>query len=137
MQDTPNQVRAVRELQDAPQVQPQMPPAPEKAPPPVGKSDTNRPIIITAVILGIGILLFAFLYVKSSMQPKEEALVRPTPTIIPTPTPPPNLSRISTTSAFISYSEEVASFSAILNGFTLQDSTLTPPVLDVELNLSP
>lgn len=92
-------------------------------------------VMIIGGLLVIGILIFAFLYMRSAMPPKEEAPVAITPTTLLSPTPPPNLSRLSTTSAFLSYTEEVASFSAILSAFSLQDATLVPPILDIELDL--
>lgn len=108
-------------------------------PPPAGARPSpliNKNIImIVAGVLGLGILIFGFLYLRSSTPPKEEVPVAVTPTTLPSPTPPPNLSRLSTTSAFMRYSDEVASFSAILNAFRLQDATLVPPILDIELDL--
>lgn len=104
-------------------------PTPEK---PTG--DRKKLIIVISAVLGIGILLFGILYFQS-LQPIEEMPSTPTPTEVPTPTPTPNVSRIATTSAFRSFSEEVASFSATLNSFTIQDSTLAPPLLDLELGL--
>lgn len=95
----------------------------------------NKLLMGVAGVIALGILIFGFLYVRSSMPAKVEAPVAITPTEIPTPTPQPNLSRISTTSAFLSYVEDVASFSGIINSFTLQDATLAPPILDIELEL--
>ncbi|MEK7532813.1 MAG: hypothetical protein AAB542_00060 [Patescibacteria group bacterium] len=96
---------------------------------------SNKRIRIIAAFLVLGIVVSGFLYIRSSKPPEEVAPVEVTPTAVPSPTPPPNLSRISTTSAFRSYSEDVASFSAILNAFALQDATLVPPILDIELEL--
>jgi len=114
-----------------PQSAPPVPPMPKK--PTLGFKD---PKIIIAVVLGIGILLFGFLYVRSTMQPAEAPVAEVTPTINPTPTPALNLSGIASTSAFLKYSEDVSSFSSILNTFNLQDATLAPPILDIEIDLS-
>ncbi len=102
---------------------------------PAQSTRSNRMVLIVAAVLALGILIFGFLYLKSSTQPKEAPMTPIIPTTVPSPTPQPNLSRISTTSAFMGYSEEVASFSAILNAFSLQDGTLIPPILDIELDL--
>lgn len=120
------------------------PPAPVAAPPPPSAPVPQKkpalqlkdPKVIIGIVLGVGILLFGFLYVRSTMQPAEVPVAQVTPTINPTPTPPLNLSGIASTSAFLKYSEDVASFSAILNAFNLQDATLAPPILDTEIDLS-
>lgn len=106
-------------------------PAPPSKPP-----HNNRTYILIGTLLCLAILIAGVLYARSSVPVKEEAPVAVTPTALPTPTPPPNLSRMATTSAFAAYSQEIASFSATLDSFTLQDSTLAPPILDLELNLS-
>lgn len=95
----------------------------------------NKLLMGIAGVIALGILIFGFLYVRSAAPANVEAPVAITPTQIPTPTPQPNLSRISTTSAFLSYVDEVASFSGIINSFSLQDATLVPPILDIELEL--
>lgn len=123
-----------------PPITPPPPVTPGIAPPPTGKTpkpaaSSGKTVMIVAGLLAVGILISGFLYLRSTTPPKEEAVVPATPTIVPTPTQQPNLSRISTTSAFMRYSEEVASFSAVLNAFSLQDSTLVPPILDIELDL--
>lgn len=96
---------------------------------------SNKRMLIIAAFLGIGILVFGFLYIRNNKRPEAAVPIAVTPTEVPSPTPQANLSRISTTSAFLSYSEDVASFSAILNAFALQDATLVPPILDIELEL--
>ena len=118
-------------------------PAPVVAPPPSAPTPQKKPTlqlkdpkVIIAIVLGVGILLFGFFYVRSTMQPDETPVAQVTPTINPTPTPALNLSGIASTSAFLKFSEDVASFSAILNAFNLQDATLTPPILDTEIDLS-
>ncbi len=117
----------------APMVTPPPPaPAPQKKP----ALQLKDPRVIIAIVLGAGILLFGFLYVRSTMQPAEAPAPQVTPTVQPTPTPPLHLSGIASTSAFFKYSEDVASFSAILNAFNLQDATLAPPILDTEIDLS-
>lgn len=109
-------------------VSPGIPPAPK------GISQKKLFMIIGAV-LGIAILISGFFYLQSTRQPpaEPEPIIEPTQT--PTPTPIPNLSRIATTSAFAAFSAEIASFSATLDSFSLQDSTLAPPSLDLELGL--
>lgn len=104
--------------------------------PPVPVTSKRNPIII-ALIIGISIIIAMILFIQSNRSTVSQQQVAVTPTIAPSPTPPQNLSRISTTSAFRAFSEEVASFSAIINSFPLQDGTLTPPVLDTELEFTP
>ncbi|HLD24381.1 MAG TPA: hypothetical protein VJB96_00475 [Patescibacteria group bacterium] len=110
---------------------------PDSDPPASGKpsADRKKRIILIGGLVTVGALLFGFLYF-SSMQPRDETPATPTPTEMPTPTPTPNVSRIATTSAFAAYSAEIASFSATVNSFTLQDSTLAPPILDLDLGLN-
>lgn len=96
---------------------------------------SKRLLLIVTVLLGSALVVVTILYMRS-LQSKEEPLFTPTPTAPPTPTPTPNVSRIATTSAFAAYSEEIASFSATLNSFTLQDSTLAPPILDLNIGLN-
>lgn len=101
---------------------------------------TSKPInplyIIIGAVLCVAILVFGLLYARSTTPATTAPPAAITPTEIPTPTPPPNVSRIATTSAFMVFKEEIGSFSATLNAFSLQDSTLAPPILDLELNLT-
>lgn|GEM_PF-677768 len=135
-QSQPTVVAPVTSPPDTTPVIPGMPPMPpvppKKAAGPIGSK--NILILITA-ILAVGIFLFGFLYVRSSAPAPVEQPAAITPTVLPSPTPQPNLSRISTTSAFMSFSQDIASFSAILNTFALQDPSLVPPILDIELDL--
>lgn len=96
----------------------------------------NPLYIVIGAVLCTAILVFGFLYARSTAPATEAPPAAVRPTEVPTPTPPPNVSRIATTSAFMVFKEEIASFSATLNAFTLQDSTLAPPILDLELNLA-
>lgn len=133
------------ETGEAPRMAPQeavAPPQPVSAPqqpvnhPPKPKAGlSQRTILAIAGILTLGITIFGILYLKSAMPEKEEPIIPVTPTAVPTPTPPPNLSRISSSSAFLEFGAQVASFAAVLNAFTLQDASLTPPILDADLNL--
>lgn len=108
-------------------------------PPPVATSKpprNNKLYILIGGVLCLAILITGVLYARSTVPTTEEVPVAVTPTVLPTPTPPPNLSRIASTSAFGAFVQEIASFSATLESFTLQDSTLAPPILDLELNLT-
>ena len=114
-----------------------LPQAPVPPPiPPVHTSKPNTLYLIIAGVLCVGILIVSMLYLRSSSPEKTEPVATVSPTAIPTPTPPPNISRLASTSAFIAFSEEIASFSAVLDTFTLQDSTLAPPIMDTDLGLS-
>lgn len=88
------------------------------------------PAASIAVLLVIGgYLIFAR---ETGEQAPPSAVV---PITVPSPTPTPNVSRIATTAAFAAFREEVASFSATIRVFNLEDSTLAPPMLDLELGL--
>lgn len=105
------------------------------ATPPKAKS-VNPLYLVIGAVLCVGIVVFGILYARSTTPTTSAPPVAVTPTEIPTPTPPPNVSQIATTTAFIAFKEEIASFSATLNTFSLLDSTLAPPILDLELNLT-
>ncbi len=110
--------------------------APEVSQTPEPKAPlSQKTIIIIGGLLTLAIIVFGFLYIQSSKQAPVEPEPMATPTIVPTPTPPRNLSRIATTSAFAAFGQEIASFAATLDTFSLQDSTLAPPSLDLELGL--
>lgn len=111
------------------------------APPPLPMAASKPPrnnslYILIGGVLCLAILITGVLYARSVAPATQEVPVATTPTVLPTPTPPPNLSRIASTSAFGAFVQEIASFSATLESFTLQDSTLAPPILDLELNLT-
>lgn len=111
-------------------------PAPAAVPPPApGKPKMNSTHLVIAGVLCLGILITSMLYLRTSAKPAPVQTISVTPTMSPTPTPPPHISKIATTSAFAAYSQEVASFSATLDSFTLQDSSLTPPLMDTDLGL--
>lgn len=116
---------------------PQPVPQPQSTtPPPTHKQSSSTLYLIIAGVLCLGILITSMLYLRTSTKPAEVPIVAVTPTVMPTPTPPPNISRIASTSAFAAYAQEIASFSAVLDAFTLQDSTLAPPIMDTDLELS-
>lgn len=60
----------------------------------------------------------------------------PRPTIAATP-PSHRMSGIASTGAFLEFSGEIASLSAILNTFVLQDATLAPPVFETDDTFTP
>lgn len=118
---------------------PQTPPVPaptQEHTPPNTPAKINKRYLIIGILLLLGVIVFGVLYAGSITPAKEEVPATATPAVILTPTPPPNISRIATTSAFTAFSQEIASFSAMLESFTFQDSTLAPPILDLELNLT-
>lgn len=92
-------------------------------------------IPVIGALIGIGILVSGILYARTAMQQSAAPVASVTPTAMPTPVPPQTVSRIATTSAFAAFHDEVASLSAIIKEFTLQDASLVPPVFDVELGL--
>lgn len=80
-------------------------------------------ILVTAGIIG--------LLMKPRVAP---AVPVPTPTpILATPTPTRPLSAVATQSTFLQFASAVASLSAAVSDRTIQDQTLTPPVLSLPL----
>lgn len=95
----------------------------------------NKLILILGIALLLSIIAIGILSMQR-VKPDAVVLSNPTPIEMSTPTPTPNVSNIATTSAFAAYSQEIASFSATINTFSLQDSTLAPPILDLNLGLT-
>ncbi len=104
---------------------------------PIGPRRNTSSIIIAilSVIIVLGIIGFIFMQYNAGKQTTQVA--EPTPTAFPTPTPVLQLSLIATTSAFITFTEHVASLSAQINGFSLQDGALNPPAFDTEITFKP
>lgn len=93
---------------------------------------TRRPLIIVlSVILVIFLGIAVAVKIAGTKKNKPETVV----TIAPRPTPTPEriLSPVATQSAFLALSGHVASLSAGINNFILDDPQLTPPVLDLAL----
>lgn len=105
------------------------------ASPPKKPGLPKNTILLIGGILLLSLVVFSFLFLQSNQTQQSAEPEEIVPTEVLTPTPLPNLSRISTTSAFRAFREEVASFSAVLNTFTLQDPAFTPPVFETELGL--
>jgi hypothetical protein len=92
------------------------------------------------IIIGIFVFMcvvVGILYTRLTANQSDGNTPTPTATVVVTPTPLQRLSAISSTSAFMTYHEAVASFSATLTSFDMQDGGLTPPQLELELGLSP
>lgn len=107
-------------------------------PPPAAKPPRNTSSIIIAILSGIIVLgIIGFIFMQYSAGKETTQVAEPTPTAFPTPTPVLQLSQIATTSAFITFTEHVASLSAQINGFSLQDGALNPPALDTEITFKP
>lgn len=109
------------------------PVTPQQPPVPAHRAPNTSTIIIAILssIIVLGIVGFIFMQYNAGRQTTQVA--EPTPTAFPTPTPVLALSQIATTSAFMSFTERVASLSAQINGFSLQDGALNPPALDTEI----
>lgn len=105
---------------------------------PAPTAPPGKPRMMRYAMVGIVLILvvgIAALYKKTqitSVAPE----VKTTPTSVPTSTPSRHLSAIATTSAFRAFSENVASLSATINAFTLQDGSFTPPALDLDIGFS-
>lgn len=125
------------------------PPAPEFVPPqttppvaPVPPQDTmavikgfaqkyKAQLAIAGIILVI--IVVSTLVASATRRPAPPVVARPTPTPAATPTPIRELSAVASQSAFILFTESVASLSASIQKVNIYDSTLTPPVLDLPL----
>lgn len=92
--------------------------------------------IAIAVFFVLGISVSSLLFIQTANTKNETPLPTGSPTVTLFPSPPSNLSSIASTSAFATFTQEIASFSSILDSFTIQDSTLTPPLMDTDLELS-
>lgn len=96
------------------------------------KMNIPKPMIALLILV---VLAFAatFLFVKLTAKPA--IVVAPSPTIAarPTPTPERLLSPVATQSALLALDAHVASLSAGINNFILDDPQLTPPVIELPL----
>ncbi len=87
-------------------------------------------IALGAVAVGIVIFLFVRQFFVSAPDPVAPT---PTPTMTPTPTPVRPLSNIATSSSFLILEESVASLSAEVSVYRVDDPALTPPDLTLPL----
>ena len=93
---------------------------------------TRRTLIILFSVILVTFLGIAFaLKIAGTKKNKPETAVTITPR--PTPTPERLLSPVATQSAFLALSGHVASLSAGINNFVLDDPQLTPPLIDLPL----
>lgn len=109
---------------------PQVPPAgqPQQMPP----SKNRKPLIITVGIIVL-LLIAAVAYRQIAMQPKDDESPAPTPTATVTPTPIREFSGIANDPAFKELESDVASLSAGLRNYNIQDPSLSPPTLILDL----
>lgn len=112
-------------------------PASVQPPQPVSQHKANPPYML---ILG-AIVLFIVAFVVVGVLTSKTAstiptAVNPMPSIAVTPTPVLQQSALASTSAFLEFSRENASFSGILNAFVLQDPTLTAPLFDTDITFT-
>lgn len=132
---------SVEQPRQAPLIQPEPPPViPQAATPPQTSKPPFVPKKTILIIIGIIVamcIVVGILYTRLTANQSDGNAPTPIPTTVVTPTPVQSLSAISTTSAFMEYHNAVASFSATLTSFDMQDRGLTPPMLELELGLSP
>lgn len=90
-----------------------------------------------AAIVGIIAIFLVGSLIFNSTQVTKPAMMTstPTPTIILTPTPQRTPSAIASQSAFQTLDASVQSLANDLNTLTIQNSSLSPPVLDLVLGL--
>jgi len=124
----------------APQPQepvPQTAPAPQPEPPvPAPRSGPPKKVLIGGVALLILMCCLAALYALSANRAPQNEAPEPTPPILPTATPIRALSSVASTSSFMKFEGDVASLSGQVNGFTVQDSRLTAPVVEFDMELT-
>ena len=106
---------------------------PQTAPP----KKAGPPYMLIAGAVALFIIAFVVIgFLTSRTGNTSPITVNPSPSVFATPTPVLNQSALSTTSAFLEFSRENASFSGILDSFVLQDPSLTAPVFDTEVTFS-
>lgn len=88
---------------------------------------------IAATVVLVGTLAIIFV-VASQRKPAPIVTEVASPTPTPSPTPVRTPSILATQSAFLNLQASVSSLSALLDAAD-QDSTLTPPVVDLKLDL--
>lgn len=106
------------------------------APPPPPTPRITLPIIIAAVV-ATAIIVSGIFFGLSRMKP-QVAQTLPTPTTGPvaTPTPVRQPSALATQSAFINFQGAIATLSAAIATYNVQDPSLTPPTLVLPLGFS-
>lgn len=116
---------------DIPAIQPQqvLPPTPVAKP--------SKRVFVVGGILFFIVVLSTLVFMKSQVNSRKVVVPSPTPFEIITPTPLRKPSFIASSSAFMQFTDEVASFSARINSFTMQDATLTPPIFDTAIEIAP
>ena len=105
-----------------------------QVPPPPAPRITMPILIAIVVTVIMSVLVFLAL---SKMKPQQEQVV-PTPTMAPivTPTPVRQPSAIASQSAFIDFRTAIATLSAAVATYNVQDPSLTPPTLVLPLGFS-
>jgi hypothetical protein len=86
-------------------------------------------IVIVTLILGF----FAF---ASKAQKKNTITPTLAPTVTPTPTPMQILTPFASSSAFMEFEKNVTALPDMIQKAVLQDQTITPPILDLNLGFS-
>lgn len=97
--------------------------------------DTVSSIIIAVIVILLGILAVMG-YTEWTSRQQVVAIPTPIPTLTPTPTPIRRLSEVATQSAFLSLDSNVASLSTAISEYSVQDPSLSPPVLTLPLGFS-
>lgn len=97
--------------------------------------DTVSLVIIAVIVILMGILAVMG-YNEWNSRKKIVAIPTPIPTVTPTPTPIRLPSLLATQSAFLSLDTHVASLSTAIRDYSVQDPSLSPPVLTLPLGFS-
>lgn len=108
-------------------------PNPPLATLPVASPSSKKSVLVAALIaLSIGFIAL-FAWKTLSFQSPIVSTPSPTPTVSPTPRIVRVLSSIATESTFLSLESRVASLSAAIGNYVVEDPILSPPVLDLPL----
>lgn len=115
---------------------PNIPPQPPMGTPPMYHpppfiDQYKVPLTIGGIILIISLMTI----VVAGMTKPKAPLARPIAATTPTPTPTPvrEFSAVASQSAFLDFTQEVASLSSSIQNLNVYDSALAPPVLNLEL----
>lgn len=96
------------------------------------KSSKSKYLIIVSLIM-VAAVAGIYVYMVNLSRPATVSVSRPVTSPAATPTPEKVLSQIATQSAFLALDAHVASLSADINNFILEDPALNPPTLELPL----
>jgi hypothetical protein len=110
---------------------------PQVPPPTAPPSKPKLPLmgIITIAMVIIALVIGGVIFSQAS-KPKPASQVPTTPTPVPTRVPNRHLSAIASESAFLALDADVVALSTRVQTLKIQDTTLNPPSLELQLGFS-